>query len=126
MSVADNLKLSFNYASAEAAYSSVRAAELMDLLGLSSKKLDENPRKYSVGEQQRLCLLRSILTQPDLLLLDEPTSALDAESSRRVMDLIKHERQERGMAIVLAGHDFVADTDADRLDLAAYRVEPVS
>jgi len=125
-SLAGNLELPFGYSSAEGSYRPDRARELLDLLGLSAKRFDENPRGFSVGEQQRICLVRSLLAEPQLLLLDEPVSALDAESGRRVLDLVDRESRARGMAVVLAGHDIEAAGAGQRLDLADYRVDRAS
>ena len=50
--------------------------EIIDLLDIS-KILKKYPHEISAGEAQRASLARSLLTQPDLLLLDEPLSNVD-------------------------------------------------
>jgi len=52
---------------------------------------DDNATDLSVGEQQRLALVRLILARPDWAFLDEATSALDLETERRVMSLLRTE-----------------------------------
>ena len=122
MSLRENLELSFAYSSAEGEYPEDLADDLLDRLGLAAKRPDEDPRSFSVGEQQRVCLVRSLLNRPRVLLLDEPTSALDGESSRLVHALIDSERAERGMAVVLAAHDSIFVEPDAVLDLARHRV----
>ncbi len=122
MSLRENLELSFAYTSAEEEYPADLADELLDRLGLAAKRPGEDPRSFSVGEQQRVCLVRSLLNRPNVLLLDEPTSALDGESSRLVHELIESERAERGMAVVLAAHDPIFVKPDVVLDLAKHRV----
>lgn len=63
----------------------------------------------SVGQQQRLGLIRAVLRAPALLLLDEPVSALDAASRRRVEGWLD-ELNAGGMAIVMVTHAAFAPT----------------
>ena len=61
-------------------------------------------RLLSGGEQQRLALVRSLICQPELLLLDEPTANLDPASTHAVETLI-HEAQSKGVTIIMVTHD---------------------
>jgi putative ABC transport system ATP-binding protein len=103
--VAENLALPFRYRSAAgASLDAKRARTLLARLGLDGDELwDRRARDLSEGEKQRLCLIRALLVDPDVLLLDEPTSALDPASTRAV------ERElgrflERA-AVLLVSHD---------------------
>ena len=58
---------------------------------------------YSTGMRTRLALARSVIHDPEVLLLDEPTAGLDPESSRNVLELIR-ELAGRGRTIVLCTH----------------------
>ncbi|MGA9597143.1 MAG: ABC transporter ATP-binding protein [Acidimicrobiia bacterium] len=65
--------------------------------------LDLNVGGYSTGMRTRLALARSVLHDPQILLLDEPTAGLDPESARAVLNLIR-ELAGRGRTIVLCTH----------------------
>lgn len=54
----------------------------------------------SIGQQQRLCLARSLATDPEVILMDEPTSALDPDATRSIEDLILDLRRTRSLVLV--------------------------
>jgi cell division transport system ATP-binding protein len=58
----------------------------------------------SAGEQQRVCLARAIVNDPQVLLADEPTGNLDAELSGEILDLMKAVNA-RGTTVLLATHN---------------------
>ncbi|MCP3975183.1 MAG: ABC transporter ATP-binding protein [bacterium] len=58
---------------------------------------------YSTGMRTRLALARSVLHDPEVLLLDEPTAGLDPESARAVLDLIR-ELAGTGRTVIMATH----------------------
>ncbi|TFB97080.1 MULTISPECIES: amino acid ABC transporter ATP-binding protein [unclassified Cryobacterium] len=91
-----------------------RGLELLDQIGLSAKARDF-PDRLSGGQQQRAAIVRSIMTNPELLLLDEVTSALDPELVGEVLDLVRQLKQS-GTTIVMATHEmgFARDV-ADRV-----------
>jgi len=78
-------------------------------LRLDTTGLDKNAKNLSVGEAQRVCLIRTLLLQPEVLLMDEPTSALDPTSAGLVLETAR--RQHRaGTTLLLVSH---ADTPPD-------------
>ena len=95
------------------------AEEVLDAVGLWSElaeDLDRPALELSAGQQQRLCIARTLALRPEVLLLDEPTSALDPPATARIESLIHSLR--RDYTIVLATH---GRRQAARLsDLTAY------
>lgn len=77
----------------------------LDSLLLSDVPLDRAAKSLSVGQRQRLCLLRAMLLSPRALLLDEPTSALDPESRRVVEDTAERLCKDEGVTVILVSHN---------------------
>jgi len=70
-----------------------------------SHAVHKRVHKLSGGEQQRICIARSILNNPVLLLADEPTGHLDPEVSLEIMSLFQ-QLNKQGTAILMASHDY--------------------
>ncbi len=81
----------------------VRVAETLGAVGLGHK-LDAMPTTLSAGEQQRVCLARALVNDPQILLADEPTGNLDAELAGEILELMKS-ANARGTTVVLATHN---------------------
>jgi putative ABC transport system ATP-binding protein len=91
-----------------------KAGELLEMLGLK-KYAGAMPQQLSLGQQQRVSIVRALINDPPLLLCDEPTSALDAESSAIVLDALKRLSQDPARAVVMVTHDPRVFPFADRL-----------
>ncbi|MGJ8642337.1 MAG: phosphate ABC transporter ATP-binding protein [Luteolibacter sp.] len=77
--------------------SSLRSAALWDEV---KDRLKDSARRLSIGQQQRLCLARTIATDPEIVLMDEPTSALDPKASEAVETGILSMKSSRSVIIV--------------------------
>jgi putative ABC transport system ATP-binding protein len=75
----------------------------LDRFLLSSVGLDDSASVLSVGQRQRLCIIRAMLAGPQMLLLDEPTSALDPES-RSVVDSRLAALNAEGVTLLMVTH----------------------
>lgn len=111
-SVADNLAV---------AHPGVGISELSAALkrvALDPGLAGQDARTLSGGELQRMCLARTLVTQPETLLLDEPTSALDAEP-KRVFEATAGELAAEGITIIWVTHD---DAQASRVADRIYQL----
>lgn len=76
--------------------------ELIDLVGLSDK-IEVNVDELSRGMQQRLCLARALVHNPQLLILDEPASGLDPRSRHELKTILKR-LSAKGITIMISSH----------------------
>lgn len=63
-------------------------------------RLNDSALRLSVGQQQRLCLARTLAVDPEVILMDEPTSALDPKSTEAIEELILQLKQKRTVVLV--------------------------
>ena len=76
-----------------------RIEELMERIGIASRR-DYPCGRMSIGQQQRVAIIRSICQPFDFILLDEPVSHLDEENNRIAAAMISEEAERQGAAIV--------------------------
>ena len=103
-----------------------RAHELLDFYGLKQFK-NSRPSELSGGMRQRAALIRTLVLEPDLLLLDEPFSALDYQTRLNVSDDIGQIIRKSGKTALLVTHDLSeAVSLADRIIILSARPATVS
>jgi putative ABC transport system ATP-binding protein len=88
------------------------AAEALRRVGLGDR-LQHLPSQLSGGEQQRVCVARALINQPNLILADEPTGNLDELNEAMVMGLFTELHRE-GHTIVMVTHDAEIGRMAER------------
>ena len=86
-------------------YVEEQALEMLDLVKLNAKLLERYPHQVSGGEIQRICLVRALLLEPELLILDEPTSMLDISVQAQILHLLKDIRMQKQIAYLFISHD---------------------
>ena len=79
------------------------AKKALEAVGLSHR-LTHRPSQLSGGEQQRLCIARSLINDPEILIADEPPGNLDEANERIILDLFCKLRKE-GKTILLVTHN---------------------
>lgn len=80
------------------------AFSLLEEMGLKGYK-KQYPKQLSGGMRQRVALVRTLVTEPKLLMLDEPFSALDYQTKLRLEDLVSETLKSFGKTAILVTHD---------------------
>lgn len=91
-----------------------RVELLLELVGLGGHAR-QRPSELSGGQQQRVAIARALAGSPRLLVADEPTGQLDAETGLAVMALLRAVVESEGVTAVVATHDAVMMSLADRV-----------
>ena len=84
------------------------ALELTDLLDYQ----DKYPDQLSGGEQQRVCIARAIVKNPELILADEPSGNLDPAAAHKILKILEQINKE-GTTIIMATHNYKLISDRD-------------
>ena len=89
------------------------ALAALDRVGLRDRA-DHLPAQLSGGEQQRVCIARALINDPQIILADEPTGNLDAQNEAIVLRQLR-ELHAQGRSIIMVTHDPAVARLADRL-----------
>lgn len=88
-------------------YGNIRQ-EAVDWLGrveIDEARIDDQPRAFSGGMQQRLQIARNLVTRPRIVFMDEPTGGLDVSVQARLLDLLRELVSQLGLSVVVVTHD---------------------
>lgn len=92
------------------------AADWLARVEIPAERLDDAPKSFSGGMQQRLQIARNLVSRPRLVFMDEPTAGLDVSVQARFLDLLRGLAAELDLAVILVTHDLaVARLLAQRL-----------
>ena len=96
LNIFDNIKLKSN--------DTRKVEKILSYFNLSQFKF-KFPNQLSNGQKQRICVARSLVNSPKLLIADEPTSYLDKENANLVIDLILNSSKKFNLSTIIASHD---------------------
>tara|TARA_R100000306_G_scaffold47172_2_gene44965 strand:+ start:26836 stop:27540 length:705 start_codon:yes stop_codon:yes gene_type:complete len=103
-----------------------RAENLLARLALSTSLLHQRADALSVGQQQRVAIVRALINDPELVIADEPTSALDSDARDQFIDLLLECMGEGRRTLVFVSHErslaahFSASVDLQSLNQKAH------
>ncbi len=100
----DNVALALHIVGTDSAELEDRVMDVLYEVGLEGKE-DRKPNELSGGEQQRACLARALIKEPEIILADEPTGNLDPLAAFELIKLLEKINQE-GTSIFMASHNY--------------------
>jgi putative ABC transport system ATP-binding protein len=95
-----------------------KAMSLLDKVGLKDR-VNYKPSQLSMGQQQRVCIARALINDPDVLLADEPTGNLDQRATQDVLQLLMDESKDRTLLLVTHESE-VLQSFSNKIDLNVY------
>jgi peptide/nickel transport system ATP-binding protein len=100
--IAEVLRLHQKLSRADA---SLKAQEMLEMVGIPGDRYAEYPHQFSGGMKQRVVIAIALACNPKLLIADEPTTALDVTIQDQVLDLIEKLMRNLGTSLLLITHD---------------------
>ena len=82
-----------------------RAAELLNMVGITADRLRGYPHELSGGMRQRVMIAMALALRPQIVIMDEPTTALDVVTQREILLELTELRQRLGFAVLFITHD---------------------
>ena len=102
LTVLENLVIYARYFDVSRSDARLRAADLLDFVQLT-ERANDRVDPLSGGQKRRVSIARSLISEPDLMLLDEPTTGLDPQARHVLWDRL-YQLKERGATLVLTTH----------------------
>lgn len=89
-----------------------RVDELMEMVGLDTRRKDSYPHQLSGGMRQRAMIAMALALEPELIIADEPTTALDVITQDHILEEIKNLTETLGNSLIVITHDIsvIAET----------------
>lgn len=75
------------------------------------------PSELSVGQQQKVAIIRTLIKQPSVIFADEPTGSVDEETAEEILNILMNYKKENDLTLVIATHGNFPEKIADRVHL---------
>lgn len=96
---------------------SAKVRATMEMVGIDPDQAgNRKPHEFSGGQCQRICIARSVVMDPKMLICDEPVSALDVSIQAQILNLLEDMKKAYGLTLVFIAHDLaVVKNVSDRV-----------
>jgi putative phosphonate transport system ATP-binding protein len=81
------------------------ASDWLGKVEIELARIDDRPRAFSGGMQQRLQIARNLVTSPRIVFMDEPTGGLDVSVQARLLDLLRELVRDLNLSVLVVTHD---------------------
>jgi len=81
------------------------ASDWLGKVEIELERIDDRPRAFSGGMQQRLQIARNLVTSPRIVFMDEPTGGLDVSVQARLLDLLRELVRDLNLSVLVVTHD---------------------
>ncbi len=78
-------------------------------------KTDLLPSELSIGQQQKVAIIRTLIREPSVIFADEPTGSVDDRSASEILSLLEKMRNKSNLTLILATHGNIPESFADRV-----------
>ena len=109
----ENVELALRLQAVQPALRRRRALEALEMVGLSAR-IRHRALELSGGEQQRVALARALVHEPRFVVADEPTGNLDLQTGQMMTNLLHKIVRQTGIGLLVATHDAMVVSVADR------------
>jgi len=93
-----------------------KVLEMLEKVGLGEMHLYRYPHEFSGGQRQRIAIARSLIINPEFVVLDEPTSSVDVSVRAQLLDLFQELRKDMGLTYLFISHDLsIVECISDRV-----------
>jgi putative ABC transport system ATP-binding protein len=104
MTAVENVQLALDVRGRKGNEARTRSRAALAKVGLDNKS-SSYPLQLSGGEQQRVAIARSLVSDPSIILADEPTAALDTATGRSIMQILASIAEDRRRGVLVVTHD---------------------
>jgi len=73
------------------------------------------PSELSVGQQQKIAIIRTLIKKPSIIFADEPTGSVDNETAEEILEHLMHLKNEKNVTLVVATHGNIPEKFADKI-----------
>jgi len=104
MTIYANVLLPMEFLEYDDKTASEKTRKILETVGLG-KYMHHLPTQLSGGEQQRVSIARSLVTDPEIILADEPTGNLDSVTGKSIMEMFNVLWKKEGKTVIMVTHD---------------------